>query len=207
MGGNLCGVSTGEALSRWCALVTCGNVLSDFATAPQWARDGMTDYVNRTDPTDQHADSTGCGMAFLSWLMSLGHGLHKIAPAMVSIGESGTLAQLYAGITGDAISKAFPLFLAAVKALPNGIVNDDPFRGAAEPAQMAHVAPWTAELAGKVFAAILADIAAGKTPYQIAASVSAAMAVAPTAKSIAKTDASCPVGSRRLLPPDQKSSV
>jgi hypothetical protein len=29
---------------------------------------------------------------------------------------------------------------------------------------MAHLAPWTVELAGKVFAAILADIAAGKPP-------------------------------------------
>jgi hypothetical protein len=34
MSGNLCGVSTGEALSRWCAAVVGNNVLSDFATAP-----------------------------------------------------------------------------------------------------------------------------------------------------------------------------
>ena len=46
------------------------NALADFATAPQWARDGMPDYVIQTDPTDQNADSTGCGMAFLSWLSS-----------------------------------------------------------------------------------------------------------------------------------------
>jgi len=34
MGGNLCGVSTGEALSRWCAAKVGKNALSDFATAP-----------------------------------------------------------------------------------------------------------------------------------------------------------------------------
>src|SRR5882762_2012313 len=59
MGGNLCGVSTGEALSRWCAAVVGGNALSDFATAPQWAQDGMPNYVDQTAPTDQDADSTG----------------------------------------------------------------------------------------------------------------------------------------------------
>jgi hypothetical protein len=31
MGGNLCGVSTGEALSRSCAAVIGGNSLADFA--------------------------------------------------------------------------------------------------------------------------------------------------------------------------------
>src|SRR6266403_330398 len=63
MGGNLCGASTGEALSRWCAAVVGGNALSDFATAPQGAQDGMPNYVDQTAPTDQDADSTGCGMA------------------------------------------------------------------------------------------------------------------------------------------------
>jgi hypothetical protein len=37
MGGNLCGVSTGEALSRWCATVVGNNALPDFTTAPQSA--------------------------------------------------------------------------------------------------------------------------------------------------------------------------
>jgi hypothetical protein len=35
MGGNLCGVNTGEALSRWCAASVSNNALSDFATAPR----------------------------------------------------------------------------------------------------------------------------------------------------------------------------
>src|SRR3984957_5934172 len=87
MGGNLCGESTGEALSRWCAATIGNNALSDFATAPQWAQDGMPDYVNHTDPTDGNADSTGCGMAFLSWLMSKGYSLGQIAQEMVGLGD------------------------------------------------------------------------------------------------------------------------
>src|ERR1700675_720392 len=130
MGGNLCGVSTGEALSRWCASVISNNALSDFATAPQWAQDGMPDYVSKTDPTDQNADSTGCGMAFLSWLMSQSYSLDKIAPEMVALGDAGTLAQLYANLTSDAAANAWPKFQNAVKALPNGVTNDDPFGGA-----------------------------------------------------------------------------
>ncbi len=66
MNGQLCGYSTGEALSRWCAAVVGSNALSDFATAPQWAQDGMPNWVDRTEHTDQDADSIGCGMAFLS---------------------------------------------------------------------------------------------------------------------------------------------
>src|ERR1700686_591260 len=99
MGGDLCGVSTGEALSRWCAVVVGNNALSDFATAPRWAQDGMPNYVDQTDPTDQNPDSTGCGMAFLSWVMSQGYDLDRIAQTMVSLRDAGTLAQLYANLT------------------------------------------------------------------------------------------------------------
>jgi hypothetical protein len=127
MGGNLCGVSTGEALSRWCAAVIGNNALSDFATAPQWAQDGEPDYVNQTDPTDQSADSTGCGMAFLSWLMSKGYTLNQFAPHLVALGSGGTFAQLYAKLTSDAASNAWPAFRAAIQALPNGVTSDDPF--------------------------------------------------------------------------------
>ena len=87
----------------------------------------MPNYVDQTAPTDQDADSTGCGMAFLSWLMSQGHALNTIAPAMVALGERGTLAQLYGNLTGDVTSNAWPTFLAAVQALPGGVTNDDPF--------------------------------------------------------------------------------
>jgi hypothetical protein len=139
MNGNLCGQSTGEALSRWCATSVSNNALSDFATAPQWAQDGMPDFVNRTDATDQNADSTGCGMAFISWLMREGHTLEKIAPAMVSLGDPGTFAQLYANLTSDAASNAWPKFQNAIQSLPNGVASDDPF-GAAKPLQISGVA-------------------------------------------------------------------
>ena len=135
MNGNLCGESTGEALSRWCAALISNNALSDFATAPEWARDGMPDFVNRTDPTDQSADSTGCGMAFISWLISEGHGLEQIAPVMVAQGDTGTLAQLYGTLTSDDPRAAWPRFQKAIVDLPGGVTNDDPFGGIAQARQ------------------------------------------------------------------------
>ena len=147
MNGNLCGESTGEALSRWCAAAVGNNALSDFATAPTWQQDGMADWVDQTEDTDQDADSTGCGMAFLSWLTSKGYGLEKIAPAMVSLDDSGTLAQLYGNLTGDNPANAFPNFQSAVQALPGPINSDDPFNGLAQPLQTARVLPAQVELA------------------------------------------------------------
>lgn len=151
MNGNLCGESTGEALSRWCAAVVSNNALAAFATAPQWVQDGEPDYVNKTDNTDQNADSTGCGMAFLSWLMSTGYALDKIASTMVSLGDAGTLAQLYAKLSGDSASNAWSKFQAAIKALPNGVTSDDPFNSLTAAAAMptaipAQLAPGTTEM-------------------------------------------------------------
>lgn len=174
MGRNLCGQSTGEALSRWCAAIVGNNALADFATAPQWAQDGMANYVDQTDPSDQNADSIGCGMAFLSWLMSQGHGLAQIAPVMVSLGDAGTLASLYATLTSQDASGAWPAFLAAVQALPNGVANDDPF-GAAHALEPVVPSSRTLEMAGKIFASILTDIAAGQSEDRIVAGVRAAM--------------------------------
>jgi hypothetical protein len=68
-------------------------------------------------------------MAFLSWLISLGHSLDTIAQAMVSLGDAGTLADLYVQVTGNSASNALPKFLAAVQALPGGVTDDDPFGG------------------------------------------------------------------------------
>jgi hypothetical protein len=200
MNGNLCGESTGEALSRWCATVIGNNALSDFSTAPQWYSDGMPDYVNQTDNTDQGADSTGCGMAFISWMMSQGYGLEKIAPTMVNLGDSGTLAEMYANLTGDAAANAWPNFQSAVNNLQNGISNDDPFNGLANPTQMTHLVPQTAELVGRVFASMVADLAAGRSPEQLAANVRAAM----LPKSRPKA-AVCAPKSKRLLPPGKSA--
>src|SRR5258708_1209629 len=81
MNGRLCGLSTGEALSRWCAAAVSPNALPDLATAPHWAQDGMPNWVDQTKPTDQDPDSPGCGMAFRSWLLSQNHSLSQIAQA------------------------------------------------------------------------------------------------------------------------------
>lgn len=175
MGGNLCGVSTGEALSSWCAAVVGNNALSDFATAPTWANNGMPDYVDQTDPTDQNADSTGCGMAFISWLLNQGITLNQVAQGLVALTATGTFAQLYANLTSQSPANAWPSFQAAVQNLTSGITNDDPLGGAAQPAQLSYLAPWTVDLAGKVFAAILADVASGKPAHRVVASVRAAM--------------------------------
>jgi hypothetical protein len=89
----------------------------------------MPNWVDTAEPTDQDPDSTGCGMAFLSWLLSQGHTLPQIAQAMVGLGDSGTLAQLYAQITSDSAGNAWAKFSAAVNALPGGVTTDDPFNG------------------------------------------------------------------------------
>lgn len=127
MGGTLCGVSTGEALSRWCAAVIGHNALARFATAPGWAAAGMADYVTTTDHTDQNPDSVGCAMAFLSWLLARPTTLSELAQQMVALGGEATLAQLYARLTGEQASRAWPAFRAALDALPAGVHSDDPF--------------------------------------------------------------------------------
>ena len=129
MGGNLCGVSTGEALSRWCAASVSNNALADFATAPTWFTDGAPDFVTQTEQTDRSANSTGCGMAFISWLLSQNIALGTIAQGLVALGGTGTLAQLYGNLTGNDPGTAYQTFLGALKALPNSITNDDPFAG------------------------------------------------------------------------------
>jgi hypothetical protein len=201
MSGNLCGVSTGEALSRWCAAETSNNALADFATAPAWVQDGMANYVDQTDPTDQNPDSTGCGMAFLSWLMSQGHPLEAIAPAMVSLGDSGTLAQLYAKLSGDSAAKAWSKFVSAVRALPDGVTSDDPFGGAPKAALVAHLNAPTVALAGELFGAILADVSAGRPAQQIVRTVQAILASRSDAKFQGASGAACRRGSRRLRLP------
>ena len=127
MNGNLCGLSTGEALSRWCAAVVSNNALADFATAPQWVQDGMANWVDQTDPTDQGPDSTGCGMAFISWLLSQNQTLMTIAQDMVGLGDAGTFAQLYAQLLNDQATNAWPKFQTAIQGLSGGVTSDDPF--------------------------------------------------------------------------------
>lgn len=142
MGGTLCGVSTGEALSRWCASAVSNDALADFATAPYWFKHGARDWVSKTDPTDRKPASTGCGMAFISWLLSQNIALPAIAQGLVALGAGGTFAQLYANLTHKAAKTAWPTFSAAVHALSGGVTSDDPFAArAAAHAALAALAP------------------------------------------------------------------
>ncbi len=129
MNGNLCGESTGEALSRCCAN-EINSALSDFASGPTWAQGGYNNWVDTTENTDGNYDSIGCGMCFLSWLRGKkGYTLAQIAQVMVKLGDSGTLAGLYTTLSGDAASP-WAVFLADVKALPAVVGDDDPFGSA-----------------------------------------------------------------------------
>jgi hypothetical protein len=136
--------------------------------------------------------------------MSQGHSLNDLAQVMVSQGDSGTLAQLYSNLASDTASNAWPNFQAATQSVAP-ITTDDPFGAMAQPAQLAHLAPWAAELAGKVFAAILADIAAGKAEHQIVASVRAVLLTAPTAKRKVVSLHARRTKSHRLEPPSAKT--
>lgn len=147
MGGQMCGYSNGEALSRWCAMVVSGNALADFDTAPGWQSDGLVNWVDKTLYTDEDPDSIGCGMAFISYLLHRGATLPQIAQAMVATAaagpaqtsegsedpstaddgvEGGTLAQLYQDLGMGAVTLAWPTFKSAVDALGT-ITSDDPF--------------------------------------------------------------------------------
>ncbi len=126
MRGQLCGLSTGEALSRWCAMQASGNALADFASAPEWQQNGSVNWVDQVDPSDGNIDSTGCGMAFISFLIFLGSDLPAIAQAMVGLGDAGTLAELYSAVGMGASADAWPRFLTAVQR-DGPITSDDPF--------------------------------------------------------------------------------
>jgi len=126
-----------------------------------------------------------------------GHGLEKIAPAMVNLGDSGTLAQLYAVVASDSARNAWTNFQEAIHGLPNGVTSDDPFNGLVRPLGMAHLSPRTAELIGRIFASLAADVAAGRQPDEIIAHLRAAMP--PLGRPAAPV--LCRPKSKRLLPP------
>lgn len=137
MNGNLCGKSAGEALSRRCADDVAPGALAipGFLSVPVWAQDGMPNFVDQTDPTDRNYDAIGCGLAFLSWLNAMGYGLTMVAPHMVVLGDTSTLAELYFTLTGDAQANAWLKFLMAVATgASHPFTTDDPFAGISLPA-------------------------------------------------------------------------
>ena len=86
---------------------------------------------------------------------------------------------------------------AAVSGLVGGITNDDPF---GQPAQLAHLAAGSIELAAKIFAAILSDVAAGKPAQQMAASIQAVLGTASSSKRAGGATARSSIRSHRLVP-------
>lgn len=188
MGGNLCGESTGEALSRWCTMAVAGDVLEDFASAPVWAQDGMPNWVDTMEPTDQDYDSIGCGMAFISWLQSQNITFAEIARGMVTLGDNGTLSQLYNKLGLGPTTNAWTKFLAAVKALTGRINNDDPFNAlhptptpvptptptpTPTPVPTPTPTPSAMELGYLIVEAVIAALVAQQTASQLKATVQA----------------------------------
>jgi hypothetical protein len=93
-----------------------------------------------------------------------------------------------------------------LRSLVGGVTTDDPFGGASQPAQIAHLDASTIELAAKIFSAILADLAAGKPAQHTVANVRTMMISATTAKPRGAA-ARCSIRSRRLLPPGKVLAI
>ena len=124
-----CGGSNGEALSRLLAELESGGpggALAAFATGPDWDRAGRPNWIDATEPTDQDAVSTGCGIVYLYWMMSKGYTAAKITQAGC---PDGSLTSNYEALTGK--STAWTDFSAAVAALSHGVTSDNPWGAAA----------------------------------------------------------------------------
>jgi hypothetical protein len=125
-----CGGSNGEALSRVLAQALSGGpdgALAEYATGPAWDQSGQPNWIDATEPTDQDAASTGCGVLYLYWMLSKGFTLDQLTQAGC---PDGTLASNYQALTGAAT--AWSDFSAAVKALPDGVSSDNPWGAVAK---------------------------------------------------------------------------
>lgn len=126
-----CGGSNGESLSRLLAELLSGGpsgALAAFATGPAWDHAGRPDWLDATEPTDQDAVSTGCGMVYLYWMLSKGFTAAQITQAGC---PTGTLASNYSALTGS--STAWADSSTAVAALQTRITSDDPWSAAPPP--------------------------------------------------------------------------
>jgi hypothetical protein len=120
-----CGGSNGEALSRFLAELESGGpggALAAFATGPAWSQAGRPDWIDATEPTDQDAVSTGCGVVYLYWMLSKGFTAAQITQAGC---PDGTMASNYQALTGAAT--AWADFSAALGGLSGTITSDDPW--------------------------------------------------------------------------------
>jgi hypothetical protein len=120
-----CGGSNGEALSRFLAELESDGprgALADFSTGPLWDRAGRPNWIDATEPTDRDGASIGCGVVYLYWMVSKGITAARITQAGC---PDGILASNYSVLTGA--TDAWKDFIAAVGALPQGVVSDDPW--------------------------------------------------------------------------------
>ncbi len=116
-----CGYSNGEAHSRVAAFLASGGPhgsLAEYTTGPAWNQAGRPNFVDATESTDRNAVSTGCGMIFIDWLLSLGYHYSQITQA-----AAPTLAGVYQNLTGK--TTAWQDFNAALQGVQ--INDDDPF--------------------------------------------------------------------------------
>ncbi len=114
-----CGFSNGEALSRFCSeQATPPGTMAGFATGPAWDQAGRPDWVNTTEQTDGNAISTGCGIVYIYWMLSLGFAASKIVQA-----GGNTFSANYQTLTGKA--SAYQDLLAALQGTT--ITSDNPF--------------------------------------------------------------------------------
>src|SRR5207237_6928325 len=78
-----------------------------------------------TEPTDRNMSSTGCGVLYMYWLMSLGHTAAEITQAGC---PTGALASNYEVLTGS--KTAWSDFSQAVAGLSGSIRSDNPWSAA-----------------------------------------------------------------------------
>jgi hypothetical protein len=124
-----CGYSNGEALSRRCAeecvaLIGAPGVMDGYATASSW--DG-SDWITKTEQTDQDYVSIGAGACAIDWLVKNGHPLYAIAQA-----PGDTLADAYEELTGQPGTGFLGILWPAVQAVGT-LTNDYPFTGGPNP--------------------------------------------------------------------------
>ncbi len=90
------GGGNGEALSRFLAEhETPVGTMDMYATARAWADAGRPDYINVDINNDKTPESTGCGVVYLYWMLSLGFTIPQIVQA-----GGATLQANYAKLTG-----------------------------------------------------------------------------------------------------------
>ena len=114
-----CGSSNGEGLSRYLAENSSPGVIPTWGiTVPSWVSAGYPDWVTKTEGTDRDYVSTGCAVAYLYWMRSLGFTISQIVQA-----GGATLSDNYKTLTGK--TTAYNDLVAAVKSLT--VTTDNPF--------------------------------------------------------------------------------